>query len=121
MEFIIISAMVALSAGAYLIIQSRKKNAVQPRSGGVYSIKGRSGKYHVIKVLALSKKGYAHYLEYPSELLYRPETLQISIMADRPTHKKAEIRRFHKISPVLIGQIKINTREIQRYLRTKAS
>lgn len=122
MEFIIIGLTALLGAGVYYYYtRLRKRNSVLPKSGGIYSVRSDKGQYRVIKVLALSKKGFAHYLEYPSELSYRPETLQISVMADKPAHKKIDIRHFYKISPLLIGQIKINTREIQRYLRPKAS
>lgn len=121
MEIILIIASMILTASVVLLIRQKKKNAVKPVSGGVYTVKNNTGKFSVIKVLAMSKKGYAHYLEYPSEMMQRPQTLQISVMADKPSHSKTEINKFHKLSPQMIGRIKINSREIQRYLRPKAS
>ena len=121
MEIILIILTVLLVAAIYVAVQYKKRNAVMPASGGVYTIKNNKGKFQVIKVLALSKKGFAHYLEYPVELSLRPQTLQISVMADKPIHTKTEIKKFYKLSPKIIGQIKINSREIQRYLRPKAS
>ncbi|MEL6559934.1 MAG: hypothetical protein AAFQ94_17225 [Bacteroidota bacterium] len=121
MEIILITLTVLIVASVILVVRHKKRNAVKPVSGGVYTIKNSSGKFLIIKVLALSKKGYAHYLQYPSEMIQRPQTLQISVMADKPSHNKAEINKFHKMAPQMIGRIKINSREIQRYLRPKAS
>lgn len=118
---ILIFLTVLLVATTYVAFQYKKRNAVRPASGGVYTIKNSQGKFQIIKVLALSKKGFAHYLEYPVEMPLRPQTLQISVMADKPIHSRTEIKKFYKFSPKIIGQIKINSREIQRYLRPKAS
>lgn len=121
MEIILIVLTVLLVASVVLIMRQKKRNAVKPVSGGVYTVKNNDGKFQVIKVLALSKKGYAHFLQYPSQMIQRPQTLQISVMADKPSHGKTEINKFYKMTPQMIGRIKINSREIQRYLRPKAS
>ncbi len=121
MEIILIILTAMLIASVFFVFKHKKRNSVKPFSGGVYTIKNKKGKFQIIKVLALSKKGFAHYLIYPIELSFRPETLQISVMADKPDHTKIEINKFHKHAPKMIGRIKINSREIQRYLRPKAS
>ena len=110
-----------LGSGAFVLRRKRQKQRVMPVSGGVYSVKEKNGRFQVIKVLALSRNGYAHYLCYPSEFAQRPETLQISVMADRPAHLRVEINKFYTLSPDQIGLIRVNMREIQRYLRPKAS
>ena len=121
MEIILIVLVVALGLSTLFAINYRNKKRISPVSGGVYTIKSKSGKFQIIKVLAMSKKGFAHYLLYPAEMTLRPETLQISVMADRPHHTRIEISKFHKLQPAIIGRIQINAREIQRYLRPKAS
>lgn len=121
MVIILITSSLLLIAAIFISIQYKKRNIVKPASGGVYTIKNKNGKFQVIKVLALSKKGFVHYLLYPMETTFRPQTLQISVMADKPIHTKIETSKFYKFSPIMIGQIKINSREIQRYLRPKAS
>ncbi len=121
MEIILIVLIVLLGVTTYIALQHKKRNAVKPSPGGVYTVKNEDGKFQVIKVLALSKKGFAHFLKYPVEMGVRPQTLQISVMADKPNHTKTEIKKFYKLSPKKIGQIKVNSREIQRYLRPKAS
>jgi len=121
MEIILGILFTVLAVTTFFAIQYSKRNKIKPRSGGVFTVKNKNGKFQVIKVLALSKKGFAHYLIYPKELMFRPETLQISVMADKPENTRVELKKFYKLRPKMIGQIKINSREIQRYLRPKAS
>ena len=121
MQFILVSFIVILIAGCYFGYQYYLKNKEKPISGGVYSIRNKNGQFQVLKVLAISRQGNVHYLIYPSQFNYRPETLQISVMADKPQHKKIKIKSFYTFYPGKIGQIKLNKREIQRYLKPKAS
>lgn len=121
MGIFITAGIVAILIAVFVIVQKRKNERVFPVSGGVYTTKEKNGRFHVIKVLALSKKGFVHYLHYPSEFPQRPETLQISVMADRPGHCRVETKKFHQLYPKQIGRIRVNPREIQRYLRPKAS
>jgi len=121
MQFLLISLAIGLLASSYFIYQHYLKNKVKPISGGVYSIRSKNSKFQILKVLAISKKGYIHYLIYPSQFNYRPETLQISVMADKPLHQRIHQKSFHQFFPGKIGEIKLNRREIQRYLKPKAS
>ena len=121
MEIIVTGGIIAICIAAAMIVRKKSKERIIPVSGGVYSTREKNGRFHVIKVLALSKKGFVHYLHYPSEFQQRPETLQISVMADRPGHCRVEIKKFHQLVPKQIGRIRVNPREIQRYLRPKAS
>ncbi len=121
MNYLFISLSILLLATSYFVYQYYLRNKIKPIAGGVYSLRNKEGRFQIIKVLAISKHGFAHYLLYPSSFNYRPETLQISVMADRPLHKKMPVNKFYKIYPGKIGQIELNKREIQRYLKPKAS